>query len=158
MASGKRDPRRGQDAFGDRAAICSPVRPEAFDSGGRDCSAGSPIIYVHAKVSVFDTAGAIISSANLNSRSLQWDTEVGIELTDPGMVSDSRRRVLRHWLGHEPGQEFTNPDTAVAAIRARAQRNLEVAPDKRKGFLVPHDFQPARDFGRRAPGIPQAMV
>lgn len=147
-----------EEAFGTRAAICSPVRPQAFDSGGRDCCAGSPIIYVHAKVSVFDTASAIISSANLNSRSLQWDTETGIELTDPSIVAAFRNRVLEHWLGEEPSAEFTDPDTAVAAIRARAQRNSEVAPDKRKGFLVPHDPQPARDFGRRAPGIPHAMV
>jgi phosphatidylserine/phosphatidylglycerophosphate/cardiolipin synthase-like enzyme len=146
------------EVFGTRAAICSPVRPEAFDSGGRDCCAGSPIIYVHAKVSVFDTSSAIISSANLNSRSLQWDTEAGVELTDPSTVSRFRSRVLHHWLGEEPGAEFTDPDTAVAALRARAQRNLEVAPDKRKGFLVPHDVGPARAFGRRAPGIPQAMV
>ncbi|AHM05085.1 Phosphatidylserine/phosphatidylglycerophosphate/ cardiolipi n synthase [Roseibacterium elongatum DSM 19469] len=147
-----------EQAFGPRAAICSPVRPQAFDSGGRDCSAGSPIIYVHAKVSIFDTTSAIISSANLNGRSLQWDTEAGIELTDPALITDFRARVLTHWLGDPPEEDFTNPDTAVAAIRARAQRNLEVAPEERKGFLVPHDPEPARAFGRRAPGIPQAMV
>lgn len=149
---------RVMTGFGERAAICSPVRPEAFDSGGRDCCAGSPIIYVHAKVSVFDTASAIISSANLNTRSLQWDTEAGLEFTDPDMVTRFRGRVLRHWLAEDPGDEFTDPATAVAAMRARAQRNLEVAPKDRKGFLVPHDPEPARRFGRRAPGIPQAMV
>jgi phospholipase D1/2 len=147
-----------QEAFGARAAICSPVRPEAFDSGGRDCCAGSPIIYVHAKVAIFDTASALVSSANLNGRSLRWDTEAGVELTDPDMVSGFRARVLEHWLGEPPGADFTGPGTAVAAIRARAQRNLEVAPDRRKGFLVPHDPRPARDFGRRAPGVPSAMV
>jgi phospholipase D1/2 len=146
------------DAFGARAAICSPVRPEAFDSGGRDCSAGSPIIYVHAKVSIFDTSSAIVSSANLNARSLQWDTEAGMEMTDPEAVEALRGRVLEHWLGEDPGREFTDPDTAVAAIRARAKRNLEVAPEDRKGFLVPHDPRPAQEFGRRAPGIPEALV
>lgn len=146
------------DAFGQRAAILSPVRPEAYDSGGRDCFAGSPIVYVHAKVAVFDLKSAIISSANLNGRSLHWDTEAGMELTDPEAVSEFRGKVLEHWLAEKPGEEFTNPDTAVAAIRARAQRNLEVAPEDRKGFLVPHDPAPARRFGRRAPGIPPAMV
>ncbi|MFW5642154.1 MAG: phospholipase D family protein [Roseicyclus sp.] len=149
---------RVEAAFGHRAAICSPVRPEAFDSGGRDCLAGSPIVYVHAKVSIFDTSSAIISSANLNGRSLQWDTETGMELTDPEMVAGFRDRVLEHWLGEPPGREFTDPETAVAALRARARRNLEVPPDRRKGFLVPHDAQPSREFGRRAPGVPAAMV
>jgi phospholipase D1/2 len=145
-------------AFDTRAAICSPVRPESFDSGGRDCAAGSPIVYVHAKVSVFDTTSAIISSANLNGRSLHWDTEAGIELTDPNVISHVRDRTFGHWLGEDPGPEFTDPDTAVAAFRARAEQNLEVAPEARKGFLVPHDVEPARRFGRRAPGIPAAMV
>lgn len=149
---------RVMDAFGPRAAICSPVRPEAFDSGGRDCYAGSPIIYVHAKVSVFDTSSAIISSANLNTRSLQWDTEAGVEIEDANMVAAFRDRVFTHWLGEVPAPEFTDPDTAVAAFRARADENRKACPTDRKGFLVPHDPHPARAFGRRAPGIPQAMV
>lgn len=145
-------------AFGTRAAICSPVRPEAHDTGGRDCFAGSPIIYVHAKVSVFDTSSAIISSANLNGRSMDWDTEAGVELTDPDMVGHVRQRTFAHWLGEDPSREFTDPDSAVAAFRARAEANLEARPQDRRGFLVPHDHGPAKRFGRPAPGIPEAMV
>lgn len=147
-----------RDAFGARAAICSPVRPEAHDSGGRDCCAGSPIIYVHAKVSVFDTSSAIISSANLNGRSLNWDTEAGVELTEAPVVCHVRQRTFAHWLGEDPSPEFTDPETAVAAFRARAARNLEARPEDRRGFLVPHDHRPAERFGRPAPGIPEAMV
>ncbi len=43
----------------------------------RDRLGGAPMIYVHAKVSIFDRSAAIVSSANLNGRSLRWDTEAG---------------------------------------------------------------------------------
>lgn len=145
-------------AFGNRVMLMSPVRPEKFDSGERDCHAGSPIIYVHAKVSIFDERRAIVSSANLNARSMHWDTEAGIELTDPAQVRHLRDRAFGHWLGHPPGRDFTDPAQTVAAFRDRATRNLSCEPTEREGFLVPHDSGPAERLGRRAPGIPEAMV
>ncbi|OAN79579.1 hypothetical protein A8B78_11850 [Jannaschia sp. EhC01] len=145
-------------AFGDRAVFCSPVRPVAHDTGGRDCFAGSPIIYVHAKVSIFDTDRAVVSSANLNGRSMNWDTEAGVELVEAGTVMRLRKRVFCHWLQEKPDNVFMSPDTAVAAWRKRAEQNLAAAPDARKGFIVPYDPTPARNFGRAAPGMPEALV
>lgn len=149
---------RIEEAFGDRLALCSPVRPEACESDGRDSLAGSPIVYVHAKVSIFDSARAIISSANLNTRSLFWDTEAGVELTDADLVCHLTTRVFRHWLEQDPAPEFLDPATAVAAVRKLIAQNLSAKPDQRQGFLVPHDPEPARRFGRRIPGVPPAMV
>lgn len=146
------------EAFGDRAAICSPVRPLRSDSTGRDALCGAPIIYVHAKVSIFDRDRAILSSANLNGRSLSWDTEVGVELEDPAVVGDLRERVMRHWLDEDDDAGFLDPGTAVARWRARAAENALTDPEQRKGFLVPYDPQPPRDFGRWLPGVPEAMV
>ncbi len=145
-------------AFGERMVICSPVRPKSLDTGGRDTLCGSPIIYVHSKVSIFDCDRAIVSSANLNGRSLQWDTEAGVMLSDKDQVSNLRERIFHHWLGKDAGPEFFAADSAVALWAERAQRNAEVAPDKRRGFLVPYDVRPAEKFGRRLPGIPHAMV
>jgi phospholipase D1/2 len=146
------------EAFGPRVAICSPVRPVAKDTGGRDCLAGSPIVYVHAKASIFDDNSAIVSSANLNGRSLCWDTEAGVELTDRDIVRELRRRMLEHWLGEPLDEAFASPDGVVAAIRQRAEDNLAARPEERRGFLVPYDPEPARDFGRRIPFVPEAMV
>ncbi|HEY9040525.1 MAG TPA: phospholipase D family protein [Roseovarius sp.] len=145
-------------AFGDRFTICSPVRPKALDTNGRDTLCGSPIIYVHSKVSIFDCDRAIVSSANLNGRSLNWDTEAGVMLSEQAHVADLQNRIFSHWLGTDAGPEFYNPETAAALWAERSRHNAEVPPEKRKGFLVPYDVRPAEAFGRRLPGIPEAMV
>ncbi|MFD0859609.1 phospholipase D family protein [Roseovarius aquimarinus] len=147
-----------QKAFGERVTVCSPVRPKVLDTGKRDTLSGSPIIYVHSKVSIFDTDRAIVSSANLNGRSLRWDTEAGVMLSDEAQVTHLRERIFRHWLGADAGPEFYSGDTAVALWAERARRNAEVAPEDRRGFLVPYDLGPAKEFGRNLPGIPDAMV
>ena len=148
-----------EDAFGDRLAICSPVRPETIGDTGRDSCAGSPIIYVHAKVSVFDTQSAIVSSANLNARSLQWDTEAGIVLENSDTVAQLRRRAFAHWWREEePPAELCTPGKAAAAWRARCQENLAARPEDRRGFLVPHDRKPAQKLGQWIPGLPEAIV
>ncbi len=145
-------------SFGARMTICSPVRPKSLDTGERDTLWGSPIIYVHSKVSIFDCDRAIVSSANLNGRSMLWDTEAGVLLNDQSEVESLRDRIFRHWLGADAGPEFYAADSAVELWAERARRNAEVAPEKRRGFLVPYDVEPARKFGRRLPGIPDAMV
>ncbi|PVA10220.1 phospholipase [Pelagivirga sediminicola] len=145
-------------AFGERFTICSPVRPKALDTDGRDTLCGSPIIYVHSKVSIFDCDRAIVSSANLNGRSLNWDTEAGVMLNQTAQVEDLRGRIFSHWLGDDAGDEFYDPATAAALWAERARQNADSAPEQRKGFLVPYDVRPAESFGRRLPGIPEAMV
>ena len=44
---------------------------------------GAPIIYLHAKASVFNNELAVVSSANLNGRSMRWDTEAGLAFRKP---------------------------------------------------------------------------
>lgn len=147
-----------QEAFGDRLAVLSPVRPAAFDTEGRDTLEGSPIIYVHAKVSIFDDEAAIVSSANLNGRSFGWDTEAGVVLDDAEEVRRLRARVFRHWLGPATEPAFHDSRTAPAAWAERARRNAACAPEERDGFLVPHDPRPARRFGWPVPFMPDEMV
>ncbi len=145
-------------AFGERLTICSPVRPKVLDTNQRDTLCGSPIIYVHSKVSLFDCDRAIVSSANLNGRSLNWDTEAGVKLNEQAHVAQLQNRIFRHWLGADAGAEFFDPKTAAALWAERSRRNAEVPPEKRKGFLVPYDVRPAEAFGTRLPFIPEAMV
>ncbi len=147
-----------EDAFGDRIAMGSPVRPETIDQDGRDTSAGSPIIYVHAKVSIFDTTSAIVSSANLNGRSFNWDTEAGVMIENPETVRYLRHRAFCHWLCETPEDAFHLPGKAAASWRRRCGDNLSCAPHDRRGFLVTHDRAPAQKIGRPLPGIPESMV
>ncbi|WP_254684914.1 phospholipase D family protein [Tateyamaria omphalii] len=149
---------RISDGFGTRLALCSPVKPMRVAGRGRDTLCGSPIIYVHAKVSVFDDAGAIVSSANLNARSLKWDTEAGVVLDRAQDVRGMRHRVFDHWLSADADPACYDPARAVAGFRDIISRNAECAPEARTGFLVPHDRAPATEFGRPLPGVPDAMV
>jgi phospholipase D1/2 len=148
--------RRG---FGpDRLVVASPVQSRRAQDRGRATLHGAPIIYVHAKVSVFDGARAAVSSANLNGRSLRWDTEAGICLDDPAMVDDLRRRCMAHWLPEGADPAMLEPDTALPLWRDLIRRNAGRRPEDRAGFLVPHDATPSEAFGKPLPGVPPEAV
>ncbi|MBL4915722.1 phospholipase D-like domain-containing protein [Szabonella alba] len=118
----------------------------------------APIVYVHAKVSIFDDSAATVSSANLNGRSLYWDTEAGVLLENREDVTYLRDRVMRHWLPDDAEPEFLNPETLLANWRRLAWSNARLAPQDRRGFLLPHDFAAAERFGLPLPIIPEEMV
>ena len=145
-------------AFRRRALLIAPAQPRRSQSDGRDSLWGAPIIYVHAKVSIFDDQAAIVSSANLNGRSLYWDTELGVEFTDREDVERLRRRCFAHWLPDSVGPQFYEPKTAVAAWRRLAVENLHRNPEERNGFILPYDPTPAERFGRDLPAVPNEMV
>ena len=125
--------------------------------GKRDHLAQAPLIYIHAKVSCFEDV-AIISSANLNGRSMRWDTEAGVLLDDPLTVAHVRRRCMAHWLPPLADESFFDPATAVAQWRGLALSNAARAPERRQGFVVPYDLRAAERFGRPVPFLPQEMV
>ncbi|PRY92900.1 phospholipase D1/2 [Hasllibacter halocynthiae] len=151
--------RRVRRAFGSRLFVGSPARPMAAgQADGRDALFGAPIIYVHAKVSIFGDAAASVSSANLNGRSMRWDTETGVAFRDPADVRHLRERCMRHWLPDDPPAECLDPSTAAAAWTALANRNASLPPAERQGFLLPHPVTPAERFGRPVPGVPEEMV
>lgn len=145
-------------AFGERLFVGAPARRVRHDSDGRDSLGGAPIIYVHAKLSIFDDTAAMVSSANLNGRSLSWDTEAAVELTDRADIDRLRERCFRHWLPDDADGPFFDPDAAPRAWRRLAEENLRTDPEKRRGFLLPYDPAPAERFGRAVPVVPNAMV
>ena len=147
-------------AFGARAFIGSPAQPRAAPATdtGRARFYGAPLVYLHAKVSIFDDRAAIVSSANLNGRSMKWDTETGVALTERADVDALRRRCAEHWLGGAAEPAYLDPLRAVAAWRDLSRANARAAPEARRGFLLPYASAPARRFGHKLPGIPEEMV
>ncbi|WP_424929807.1 phospholipase D-like domain-containing protein [Amaricoccus tamworthensis] len=146
-------------AFDGRCAILSPGQPENIEDHESDFAFyGSPLVYVHAKVAIFDDHCAIIGSANLNGRSLKWDTEVAVALEEREAVRDLRRRLFEHWLPEDAGEEFTDPDGAAKAWWDLAEANTKLEPDERRGFVLPFPLQRAKEFGRPVPFVPHAMV
>lgn len=149
-------------AFGARMFVGSPVQPRSpSDADAHEKRAklsGAPLIYVHAKVSIFDDTAAIVSSANLNGRSLNWDSEAGIVIQHPKDVAQVTRRVFGHWLPEDAQDIFFAPQTAQPAWSEWAARNKDRAPQDLHGFIVPYALAPARKFGRRIFGVPEPMV
>ncbi|WP_224825078.1 phospholipase D-like domain-containing protein [Cognatishimia sp. MH4019] len=146
------------DAFKERAFIGAPVKPERAAGTDRDVLHQAPLVYLHAKVSIFDDRAAIVSSANLNGRSLSWDTEAGVELTVYDTVRHLKERCVRHWLRDADPDPFLGGIDAVQNWRRLGDTNAARAPEDRRGFLVPYNVAPARRFGKNLPGVPEEMV
>lgn len=151
-----------QSAFGSRLFVGGAAQPRhappAPHGNGRDRMHGAPLVYIHAKVSVFDNTAAIVSSANLNGRSLHWDTEAGVFLHRKEDAIALRERAMRHWLPKDVGPEFLSLDHAVDHWRALALANARKAPTERDGFILPYDLRAAEEFGHAVPGVPEKMV
>ncbi|OOF81611.1 phospholipase D-like domain-containing protein, partial [Rodentibacter caecimuris] len=74
------------------------------DSKGNEIPAE---VYVHSKVTIMDDVFTVISSANLNTRSMQVDTELGI-IMECGDVAEGLRKRL--WDLHTNKNSEANPD------------------------------------------------
>jgi len=147
-----------RDALGDRLFIGSPAQRRADPTPGRSTLYGAPLIYLHAKVSIFDDARAIVSSANMNGRSLSWDTEAGVALTDSAHVRTLTDACFRHWLDEHATPEFFDITSAQQTWAKYASANARTAPQNRKGFLLPYASAPAKRFGVNLPGVPEEMA
>jgi phosphatidylserine/phosphatidylglycerophosphate/cardiolipin synthase-like enzyme len=147
--------RRG---FGRRLFVGGAAQPRRTRAKGRAQLKGAPLIYIHAKVSIFDDDCAVVSSANLNGRSLRWDSEAGLVITRRDEVVTLRQRLMEHWLPKDSGADFYDPDRALQAWWRLASQNARLPPEQRRGFILPYDMKSAEDFGRAFPLVPDEMV
>lgn len=149
--------------FGGRLFIGGTAQPRGADgtvpmAHGRDRLEGAPLVYIHAKVSIFDDSAAIVSSANLNGRSLRWDTEAGLLLTSRAEVQRLREVVMAHWLPEGAGEGFFDPARAVGEWRQLALSNARRAPQDRAGFVLPYDRRAPAAHASAVPLVPDEMV
>lgn len=152
-------------AFGARLFVGSPAQPRPSLPDGRGDQIdrrnrlhGAPLIYVHAKVSIFDDQAAIVSSANLNGRSFRWDTEAGVYLSSENDVRELRHRVMTHWLPKDAPAEAFEAASATRFWARLAWKNAAKPPADRQGFLLPHNFAAAEAFGKTLPLLPPEFV
>ncbi len=148
--------------FGDRFYIVSPVQPRAIGKGDskieRAALADAPIVYVHAKVSIFDDTCAIVGSANLNGRSLKWDTETGVVINDCAQVKTLRDAAFQHWLPSHVDPSYFAIDTAFDSWVQLAKLNASQRPANRQGFVMPYDLTPAKAAALAVPGAPEELI
>ncbi|UTS81495.1 Cardiolipin synthase [Phaeobacter piscinae] len=148
-----------QAAFGARATIASPVQPFLADREAPSVLAGSPVIYVHSKVLIVDDNFAMIGSANMNGRSMRWDTEVALRITDQQRVAKAWQAMCSHWWHQDQmPEEARAVETAANWWHREVQLNGVRLPQSRSGFLVPHDPQKMADLQQPLPGATEDVV
>lgn len=147
-----------QKAFGSRLFIGAPLQARATDDDSRATLHGAPLVYLHAKVSIFDDRLGIVSSANLNGRSMSWDTEAGLATQSADEVAQLKSRCFHHWLGEDADPACFVNDTACAAWAARAAKNKQRHPLQRQGFILPYVKEPAAELASNLPGVPDELV
>lgn len=141
-------------AFGDRMATVSPVQPRPARDNDPLPLKGGRVVYVHAKVTIVDDHTAIVGSANLNGRSMRWDTEASLMFHDPADVTALRDRLARIWLD----EHYDRGDPHRAEIwRRAAEDNAQRAPEDRAGFMLPYPERRNRRFARFLPILPPEM-
>lgn len=130
-----------------------PVEPgeEKFKKT-RGTAYGSGLIHIHSKLIIADDKACLLSSANINGRSFEWDTELGFIWTEPGdTISGFRERLWKQLFdGTLPGD--------LEEWRDIARQNSAAEPEDRKGFVVPYQLGRARRFARPYWFIPDDLV
>jgi phospholipase D/transphosphatidylase len=132
-----------KDTPGIKAHICTLVADNAWQE-----------VYVHSKVTIMDDTFTIISSANLNTRSMEKDTELGIILQTGEVARDLRKRL---WSLHTKKNAAANPDgmhdynVAEEAFDVWGQLMQKNREAKVSGNIKP--LYPLRQFFRPNPTV-----
>ena len=119
-----------------RLKVCYPDRKDL----------GSAVINVHSKILIIDDAILTIGSANLNNRSMGFDSECNLALSAENQahaakaIASLRNRLIAEHLGVNPekiGRKFQESGSLLSAIAAVAQqgRSLKDLPVIENTFL-----------------------
>lgn len=147
-----------KQAFGQRLLLATPVRPVMAARDSRGTLAGSPQIHVHNKVLVKDDDLLLIGSANLNGRSMRWDTEVAVATRDPQQIQSGVQKLLQHWWFDPLTPEARDHISAFDWWRSEIKANGAKLPQNRSGFLVPFDVDKNMELAQRLPGVTEDIV
>ncbi|WP_136439713.1 phospholipase D-like domain-containing protein [Pacificoceanicola onchidii] len=140
-------------AFGDRTALLSPAQTQRAPANGPKLDGAGPI-YVHSKVTIVDSACALIGSANLNGRSMRWDSEASVLIRDHDFTGDLLQRLGTYWMGEDAEDGSVE---RAATWWASAEKAQHTAPEGREGYLLPFPLEGGRDFSRLVPFLPDEM-
>lgn len=132
-----------------------PVKPNEREfEESRGTAFGSGVIHIHAKLLIADDDVCLLSSANINGRSFEWDTELGFIWQERGdAIAEFRRRLWWQLFGGELPGEMN-----LAGWRDVARANSIADPQDRKGFVLPYQLGRARRFARPYWFIPDDLV
>lgn len=148
-----------KEAFGERAAFFSLVnRYRQSTTEDRRSIDGHPIVYIHSKVFIVDHRLAIVSSANLNGRSLRWDTEAGVVWEDIKGVRAFERRIWDAHLGSLlAGREIDGNNAELFDLWREAAQGGP-ADAERRPYVAAFPEDQGRDFARKSWFVPDDLV
>lgn len=158
LALERRAVTRLRAGFGKRLTIAAPVRPVMAARDAPSVLCGSPVVHVHNKVLVRDDDYAMIGSANLNGRSMRWDTEVAVEVTGAARMALLRDKLFAHWWCEDLPPEARDPARLQPWWAAEIARNALRLPENRRGFLVPFDAGKGAALAQDLPGATEDIV
>lgn len=126
----------------------------------RDALYDKSMVYVHSKLAIADDKTAIVSSANLNGRSMQWDVEAGIVARRADFATELRRQLWRAHLGGETAvlDPAADPGGAFTYWRQAAQTRARQGADAKGTGVVPFPLQKTKRFAKRHMLIPEQIV
>ncbi|AHG43333.1 phospholipase [Pseudomonas syringae CC1557] len=114
--------------------ICTLVAPDSPQDDWMD-------VYVHSKLMIVDDVFTTIGSANINTRSMQADTELNICIEDPAITKPLREHLFRIHTGDQENEEniAITFDNWGDIIRENGSRRVKktptgVEPEKRPPY------------------------
>jgi hypothetical protein len=120
----------------------------------RGTAFGSGLIHIHSKLLIADDDLCLLSSANINGRSFEWDTELGFIWSEEGeAIAEFRRRLWWQLFGGLLPEQMN-----LEGWRDVARFNSGVEPEERRGFILPYQLGRARRFSRPYWFIPDDLV
>lgn len=129
------------------------VSEQAFEET-RGTAFGSGLIHIHSKLLIADDDVCLLSSANINGRSFEWDTELGFIWKEAGDgIAEFRRRLWWQLFGETLPEQMN-----LEGWRDIARFNSGAEPHQRKGFVLPYQLGRARRFARPYWFIPDDLV
>ncbi len=131
----------------------APVAPNEHEfEETRGTAYGSGLIHIHSKLLMADDRVCLLSSANINGRSFDWDTELGFLWVEEGeAIARFRQRLWSQLFAGDVPEDLDG-------WRDRARFNSGAEPEARKGFVLPYQLGRARRFARPYFFIPDDLV
>lgn len=144
---------RMETVFGARFGVfCLTNSDHREEHVERDALHNKSMVYIHSKVMLADDRVGIVSSANLNGRSMRWDYEAGVLLTWPSKVKQLRERLWGVHLGSPARTSPDNPSGASSALDLWTSSAIARAALKESALgcgVVPFPRTRTRRFSKR---------
>ncbi len=148
-----------RQTYGARAAFyCLVKDTPKQERTERDAVDGRAIAYLHSKVAIADSKTAIVSSANLNGRSMRWDTEAGLEWRNALDVSRFQNDIWQAHLRDGFDASATDDPEAAFEMWSDAAHQDEHCRPERPPQIAIYPLESARRFGKRIWYVPDNLV